>query len=81
MPAAGWVRVTATVAGIPAGQRCRLEVVGRDGAAVLAGSWLVSPEGAAKGTTLNGSALIDPGQVASVRVVNEAGRQYAGVSV
>jgi predicted anti-sigma-YlaC factor YlaD len=81
MPAAGWVRVTATVAGIRAGERCRLEVVGRDGTAVLAGSWLVSPEGAAKGTTLNGSALIDPGQVASVRVVNEAGREFAGVSV
>jgi hypothetical protein len=81
LPAAGWVRVTATVAGIPPGERCRLEVVARDGTAVLAGSWLVSPEGAANGTTLNGSALIDPGQVASVRVVNEAGQEYAGVNV
>jgi Putative zinc-finger len=81
VPAAGWVRVNATVGGISAGERCRLEVVGRDGTAVLAGSWLVSPAGEANGTTLNGSALIDPGQVASVRVVNTAGRQYASVPV
>jgi anti-sigma factor RsiW len=81
VPAAGWVRVNATVGGIPAGERCRLQVVGRDGTAVLAGSWLVSPAGEANGTTLNGSALIDPAQVASVRVVNAAGRQFASVPV
>jgi hypothetical protein len=81
LPAAGWVRVTATVAGIPAGERCRLEVVGRDGTAVLAGSWLVSAEGSANGTTLNGSALIEPGQVAAVRVVNTAGRVFTSVDV
>jgi Putative zinc-finger len=81
MPAAGWVRISATVGGIPAGEKCRLEVVGRDHGAVLAGSWVVSPEGAATGTTLNGSALIDPAQVASVRVVNTAGRQFASVPV
>ncbi|MEU4237272.1 zf-HC2 domain-containing protein [Actinoplanes sp. NPDC026619] len=80
-PAAGWVRVSATVTGIPAGERCRLEVVGRDGEPVLAGSWLVSPAGEANGTTLNGSALIDPSQVAAVRVVNMAGKQYVSASV
>jgi RNA polymerase sigma-70 factor (ECF subfamily) len=81
LPAAGWVRVNATVAGIPAGERCRLEVVGRDGTPILAGSWLVSKEGEANGTTLNGSALIDPAQVASVRVVNAAGRVFTDVDV
>jgi Putative zinc-finger len=81
VPAAGWVRVNATVGGIPAGERCRLEVVGRDRTAVLAGSWLVSPAGEANGTTLNGSALIGPAQVASVRVVNTAGRQFVSVPV
>jgi hypothetical protein len=80
-PAPGWVRVKAAVAGIPAGERCRLEVVGKDGTVILAGSWLVSAKGAAEGTTLDGSALIPPDQVASVRVVTEAGKQYTSVNV
>jgi anti-sigma factor RsiW len=80
-PAAGWVRVSATVGGIPAGEKCRLEVVGRDGTAVLAGGWLVSEAGAADGTTLNGSALIDPAQVASVRVVNTSGKEFVDATV
>jgi len=80
-PATGWVRVTATVGGIPAGQRCRLEVVARDGTAVLAGSWLVSAAGEANGMTLNGSALIDPAQVAAVRVVDTAGKQFVSVDI
>ncbi|GAA0529745.1 zf-HC2 domain-containing protein [Paractinoplanes ferrugineus] len=80
-PAAGWVRVSATVAGVPAGERCRLEVVGKDGEPVLAGSWLVSAAGETNGTPLSGSALIDPAQVAAVRVVNMAGKQYVAAVV
>jgi len=75
-PAAGWIRVSATVQGIPAGEKCRLEVLGRDGEAILAGSWLVSPAGEAGGTTLNGSALIDNADVTAVRVVNTTGREF-----
>jgi hypothetical protein len=56
-------------------------VVAKDGSTVLAGSWLVSPAGQANGTTLNGSALIDPDQVKSVRVVNNAGTEYVSVNV
>ncbi|WP_250002872.1 anti-sigma factor [Actinoplanes sp. M2I2] len=80
-PAAGWVRVTATVGGIPAGEKCVLEVVARDGTTAFAGSWLVSPAGESGGTTLNGSALIDPEQVRSVRVVNTSGKQFVTVDV
>jgi RNA polymerase sigma-70 factor (ECF subfamily) len=80
-PAMGWVRLSATVGGIPAGEKCRLEVVGKDGSAILAGSWLVSPAGEANGTTLNGSALIEPSEVAAVRVVNTAGKQFVSVNV
>ena len=46
-PGPGWVRIKAAVSGIPQGERCRLEVVARDGTAVLAGSWVVSAAGAA----------------------------------
>ncbi|GIE99310.1 anti-sigma factor family protein [Paractinoplanes rishiriensis] len=80
-PAVGWVRVTATVNGIPAGEKCRLEVVGRNGEVVLAGSWLVSPAGESAGTTLNGSALLDPAQVTAVQVTNFAGKKYVTAAV
>jgi hypothetical protein len=80
-PAPGWVRVTAAVSGIPAGEHCVLEVVAKDGYAVQAGSWVVSPAGETGGTTLNGSALIDPADVGSVRVVNTAGKQFTSVSL
>ncbi|GAA5023401.1 zf-HC2 domain-containing protein [Kitasatospora paranensis] len=80
-PAAGWVRVSAVVAGIPAGQRCHLVVNGRSGATVEAGSWLVSPAGAKAGTRLDGSALVAPADVASVSVVNDSGQTFVTVPV
>jgi hypothetical protein len=73
VPAAGWVRVTAATAGIPAGQRCHLLVVDRTGKRVEAGSWLVSETGARDGVTLQGSAIVPPADVTSVAVENEAG--------
>jgi hypothetical protein len=80
-PAVGWVRVNAAVSGIAAGERCVLEVVAQDGYVAQAGSWLVSPAGEAGGTTLNGSALIAPDDVRSVRVVNTSGQQFVSVDV
>ncbi|WP_250009188.1 anti-sigma factor [Actinoplanes sp. M2I2] len=80
-PAAGWVRVNAAVSGIPAGERCVLEVVAKDGYVAQAGSWLVSAAGEVGGTSLNGSALIAPEDVRSVRVVNTSGKQFASVDV
>ncbi|MEU4470090.1 zf-HC2 domain-containing protein [Micromonospora sp. NPDC023888] len=76
-PAAGWVRVNAAVSGVPAGERCRLMVIGRDGSTVQAGSWLVSPKAATDGITLDGSALIDTAQVDAVRVETTDGKEYA----
>ncbi|MCX4564559.1 zf-HC2 domain-containing protein [Streptomyces phaeochromogenes] len=82
-PAVGWVRVKAQVAGIPAGERCQLMVVSADGERQIAGTWVVAPasssEAEDKGTSLNGSAAVDPGQVKSVLVVNEEGKQYVSV--
>ncbi|PWR11027.1 anti-sigma factor [Micromonospora acroterricola] len=80
-PAPGWVRINAAVSGVPQGARCHLLVVGKDGSTVLAGSWLVSEKGAADGTTLDGSALIDPAQVDSVRVETTDGKPYASVKL
>jgi hypothetical protein len=80
-PRVGWVRVHAVVSGISAGQRCELLVVARDGTTVLAGSWLVSEKGAQDGTSLDGSALIDPDQVSSVDVITTEGQELISVSV
>jgi anti-sigma factor RsiW len=79
IPAAGWVRVHATVTGIPAGQKCRLLVISTSGTTEQAGSWLVSPKGATEGTPLDGAALIAPDQVASVVVENTDGKRFVTV--
>ncbi|MFC0507068.1 anti-sigma factor [Micromonospora costi] len=78
-PAAGWVRINAAVSGVPEGEACRLMVIGKDGSTVMAGSWLVSAKGAADGTTLDGSALIDPAQIDAIRVETTGGKAYASV--
>jgi Putative zinc-finger len=75
-PAMGWVRVSTTVRGIPAGERCRLVVVARNGNRVLAASWLASAKGEVEGTQLDGAAIVAPDQVAGVAVENEAGEEY-----
>jgi len=80
-PVKGKQRWALTVVGIPPGEKCRLEVVAQDGASVLAGSWLAASTAETKPVTLNGSALIDPAQVQSVRVVDTAGKQYVDVTV
>jgi hypothetical protein len=80
-PAAGWVRLRATVGGIPEGQRCRLLAVAKDGSRQQAGSWLVSAAGAVQGTTLDGSALVAPADVVAVEVANVAGDVFVTVPV
>jgi anti-sigma factor RsiW len=80
-PAAGWVRLTTSVKGIPAGERCYIVVVARDGTRQIAGSWLVSQSGWRDGITLDGSALVPLDQVAEVVIENEAGREFATASV
>ncbi|GAA1531308.1 zf-HC2 domain-containing protein [Kribbella lupini] len=80
-PAAGFVRVNVAVTGLPANEPCRLVVVGKDGRRETAGSWLVSEKGAANGTTLDGTALIDPADVAAVLIENTSGQQFVKTAV
>lgn len=79
-PAKGWVRVNASVTGIPAGQKCQLVVVSRTGQTEVAGSWLVSPRAATEGINLDGAALIAPDQVAAVEVRSFAGQTWVSAS-
>ncbi len=76
-PATGWVRLTASVQGVPAGERCLLVVVARDGTRHIAGGWLVPAGGWADDMTLDGSAIVPLDEVAQVVVENEAGRRFA----
>ncbi|MER5811252.1 zf-HC2 domain-containing protein [Streptomyces sp. NPDC002033] len=82
-PAAKWVRVHAAVTGIPAGERCRLVVVARDGTRSTAGGWVVgtAEHGEGKGASLDGSAAVDPANVKEVLVENESGRTFVSVPV
>ncbi len=76
IPATGWIRVNASVTGIPAGEHCQLIVVSRSGQHMVAGGWLVSPKLAANGVNLDGSALIAADQIASIQVQNLAGQTF-----
>ncbi|KAK1177408.1 zf-HC2 domain-containing protein [Streptomyces sp. NBS 14/10] len=78
-PAADWVRINASVKGIPAGERCRLVVVSEDGSREVAGSWLVSGE--KKGANLDGSAAVPAGQIAKVVVENDKGKEYVSAEL
>jgi Putative zinc-finger len=72
-PAAGWVRLTTSVQGIPEGERCYIVVVARDGTRQIAGSWVVGPSG----RPIDGSALVPLDDVDQVIVENEQGREFA----
>ena len=75
-PAAGWVRVSANVKGVRAGERCELIVLGRDGSRAVAAAWLASAKGERDGTQVDGAAIVAPDQVAGVAVANQAGEEY-----
>ncbi|MDR7274918.1 zf-HC2 domain-containing protein [Catenuloplanes atrovinosus] len=81
IPAAGWVRINAAVAGIPPGEDCRLIVVSADGDRQIAGGWVVSAAAETAGTTLDGSASIAPADVAAIEVVNTAGRTFISMPI
>jgi len=77
-PTGSWVRLTASVAGIPAGERCRIVVVARNGQREIAGSWVVA---ATPGGPINGSAAVALPDVAAVVVQNEAGHEFVRATV
>jgi hypothetical protein len=72
-PAGNWVRLTASVTGIPPGERCRIVVVARNGSREIAGSWVVS---GTPGASVDGSAAVALPEVAAVIVQNEAGHEF-----
>ncbi|HVH24224.1 MAG TPA: zf-HC2 domain-containing protein [Pseudonocardia sp.] len=79
--ASGWVRVSASVRGIPPGEHCSLYVIAQDGTEHLAGSWVVGVPGPTPGAPVQGSTIVAFDQVAGVRVSNEAGREFITLRV
>jgi anti-sigma factor RsiW len=77
VPAAGWVRVHATLSGIPAGSQCRIYTVSADGARQQAASWLATPGP----MTVDGSALMVPADVTAVQAETYAGQILVSVPV
>ncbi|MFL9680700.1 MULTISPECIES: zf-HC2 domain-containing protein [Streptomyces] len=78
-PAADWIRLNASVTGVPAGERCRLVVVAKSGDREIAGSWLVADE--EKGSNLDGSAAVPLDEIAEVVIENDRGKKYVAVKV
>ncbi|MFF3560090.1 anti-sigma factor family protein [Streptomyces sp. NPDC002574] len=80
-PASAWVRLDASVSGIPAGERCRLVVVDKDGHREVAGSWVVPEAGEKHGVSLDGSAAVASDDISEVVVENAAGKEYVTARV
>jgi hypothetical protein len=78
-PRKGWVWVNANVKGLAEGLHCEMYVVSKDGDEILAGGWLVSAEGSANGTDLEGTALIPPDQVAAIEIRTQDGETMVSV--
>ncbi len=76
-PAAGWVRVRATLTGVPSGEDCRIFVLSADGARQQAASWL----SAAEATTVDGAALMAPAEVTAVQAETYAGQILVSVPI
>ncbi len=81
VPAAGWVRLNASVTGVAAGRKCRLAVVSRDGSREIAGSWTVSAKDEADGTNVDGSAAVAAQDVVAVEVLTAAGEQLVSLKI
>ncbi len=81
VPAAGWVRLNASVTGVAAGQKCRMVVVSRDGSREIAGGWVVSAKGEADGTNVDGAAAVAPEDVVAVEVLTTAGERLVSLKI
>lgn len=80
-PATGWVRIRGTVGGVKEGTRCRMVVVGRDGAREVAGSWMIGTKAATEGLPVDGEALVAPDDVTAVEIVTTDGDLLVSVPV
>jgi hypothetical protein len=76
MPAAGYVRLSAEIDGVPPGEICRMVVVSKDGDREVAFKWIT---GEGNGEPHTGSALVAADDIASIDVENVEGRTFVSV--
>ncbi|GAA3852562.1 hypothetical protein GCM10022243_17720 [Saccharothrix violaceirubra] len=70
-PDEGWIRLKASIDGIPPGEHCHLVVEDDRGTRTVAAGWVAS---AAEHTDVAGTALVDPDAVVGIEVETTDGR-------
>ncbi|GAA3395243.1 anti-sigma factor family protein [Cryptosporangium minutisporangium] len=82
VPAAGWVKVNATLRGIKAGEECRMIVRSAENEEI-ASSWVITEKAASApdGWPITGNAAIAPDAVESIEIVTTAGRHLVTVDL
>lgn len=73
----GWSHLSATVNGIPVGTQCELVLVGKDGRHTVAAGWKAT----ASSSTVDASTLMDPADIASVRLERPDGTRLVSVNL
>ena len=73
----GWSHISAAVSGVPMGEQCELVLVGKDGRQTIAAGWKVTQNK----STVDASALMDPADIASVRLESATGKQFVSVKL
>lgn len=72
----GWVKVSVTVTGLPAGQNCQLVLVGKDGRREPVKGWISTEEHRLQGWRGDGNAGMPMGDIKSITVENDQGRRF-----
>lgn len=80
-PRTGWSWVQVQVAGLKAGDQCKLLVTDKSGKTWTAGSWVVSEKAAKNGSTFGGGVLVPLDQVQSVEIRTLQGKHVVTATI
>lgn len=68
--------VSAKINGLPAAQKCKLVVIGKDGSKTEAHSWTSTEKARVDGSTVSGMVSVTPDQVKAIAVENAEGKAF-----
>lgn len=68
--------VSAKINGLPAAQKCKLVVIGKDGSKAEAHAWTSTEKGRVDGSEVRGMVSVAPDQVKSIAVENAEGKAF-----